>query len=154
MLNKDLIFSLMVEDYMGNLYIPWLSTDFSEKEETTSLDFTLERSATMGVTKSNGRASSIELTFPDGTTETLSKTDENQGNIYKYGQIPLPAGTRVKSNKGANSYWTITLQYPIWISYPEIKSGGGHKFPVVSFLSYQLNNMVCINNEIKFKKRA
>lgn len=100
MLNKDLIFSLMMEDYMGNLYIPWLSTDFSEKEETTSLDFTLERSATMALTESNGRASSIELTFP------------------------------------------------------EIKSGWGHKYHVVSFLSYQLNNMVCINNEIKFKKRA
>lgn len=37
---------------------------------------------------------------------------------------------------------------------PLVKSGGGHKFPIVSFLSYQLNNMVCINNEIKFKKRA
>lgn len=37
---------------------------------------------------------------------------------------------------------------------PLVKSGGWHKFTVVSFLSYQLNNMVCINNEIKFKKRA
>lgn len=115
----------MMEDYMGNLYIPWLSTDFSEKEETTSLDFILERSATMDVTRSKGRASSIELTFPDGTTETLYSTDESQGNIHKYGTIPIPKGTRVKSDKGANYYWTIELRYPIWISYPEIKSGVG-----------------------------
>lgn len=46
MLNKDLIFSLLMEDYMGILYIPWLSTQFSEKEETTSLDFTLEKRGT------------------------------------------------------------------------------------------------------------
>lgn len=138
---------------MGNLYIPWLSTNFSEEEETTSLDFTLKRSATMALTRSNGRASSIELTFPDGTTETLSMNDYGEGNTNKYGLIPLPKGTRVKSNKGSNSVWDISLRYPIWISYPEIKSGGGHKYSVVSFLSYQLNNMVCINR-IKFKKRA
>lgn len=125
MLNKDLIFSLMLEDYMGNLYIPWLSTNFSEKEETTSLDFTLERSATMALTLSNGRAASIELTFPDGSTETLSMNEGGEGTLNKYGLIPLPKGTRVKSNKGSNSVWNILLRYPIWISYPEIKSGGG-----------------------------
>ena len=110
---------------MGNLYIPWVSTDFSEKEEITSLDFTLERSATVAITKSSARAASIALTFPDGSTETLSMNDSGGGNINKYGLIPLPKGTRVKSNKGSNSSWVITLKYPIWISYPEIKYGGG-----------------------------
>ena len=154
MLNKDLIFSLMLEDYMGNLYIPWLSTEFSEEEETASLDFILERSAAVRISLTNGRTSSIELTFPDGTTETLSLIEGGGGNFNKYALIPLPKGTRVKSNKGSNVLWKLGLRYPIWISYPEIKSGGGHNYPVVSFLSYQLNNMVCINNEIKFKKRA
>ena len=110
---------------MGNLYIPWLSTNFSEEEETTSLDFILERSATVQITESNGRASSIELTFPDGTTETLSMNEGGGGNINKYALMPLPKGTRVKSNKGSNIVWKIALMYPIWISYPEIKSGGG-----------------------------
>lgn len=54
-------------------------------------------------------------------------------------------GTVLKNKSKAN--------FAIFNVIPLVKSGG-HKFPVVSFLSCQLNNMVCINNKIKFKKRA
>jgi hypothetical protein len=60
--------------------------------------------------------------------------------------IFLKEGSTILNDANSSSF----LFYVV----PLVKSGGGYKFPIVSFLSYQLNNMVCINNEIKFKKRA
>lgn len=59
------------------------------------------------------------------------------------------------TNTGGGYNQTIYVRYITkWVELPEMTQGGGrHKYPVVFFRSYQLNNMVCINR-IKFKKRA
>lgn len=72
---------------------------------------------------------------------------DNSG-IETYNKLPC-----FYCNKGTVLKNVSKTNTAIFNVIPLVKSGGGHKFPVVSFLSYQLNNMVCINR-IKFKKRA
>ena len=72
--------------------------------------------------------------------------DDSNYNFMPGSCIFLKKGSTILNDANSISFTFYVV--------PLVKSGGGHKFPVVSFLSYQLNNMVCINNEIKFKKRA
>lgn len=78
--------------------------------------------------------------------KSLFNDNSGAGSLNQYPCFYCTKGTVLKNNSKTN--------LAIFNVIPLVKSGGRHKFPVGSFLSYQLNNMVCINNEIKFKKRA
>ena len=72
--------------------------------------------------------------------------DDSDYEFMPGSSIFLKEGSTIVNNANSDEFSFYVV--------PLVKSGGGHNYPVGSFLSYQLNNMVCINNEIKFKKRA
>jgi hypothetical protein len=151
MLNKECLFGLLV-DSMGKIYFPITNAFLEDTGDT--FDFNtwisghgapykpvLEKSA---LVTPYIRNQNLVCTLPDGSTISNLNTS-----------IILPKGTIITcTNPGEGYTQLVPVKYITkWVELPEMTQGEGHKYPVVFFRSYQLNNMVCINR-IKFKKRA
>lgn len=151
MLGKECLFGLLV-DSMGKIYFPITNAFLEDTGDTFNFNTSIPGHAApyRPVLEKSGFVTpylnnhNIVCTLPDGSTIS----NLNEGLI-------LPKGTIVTcTNAGGGYNQQVGVKYITkWVELPEMTSGGGHKFPVVSFRSYQLNNMVCINR-IKFKKRA
>lgn len=145
MLNKDLIFSLM--SIMGDdmLFPDWANAQEIQLRSDGWVDDTYtvtQDSFLIGLYSEQGDVS------PRGVSingKRIFNDNSGKGTHNDYPCFYCTKGTVLKNNSKTN--------FAIFNVIPLVKSGGEHKFHVVSFLSYQLNNMVCINR-IKFKKRA
>lgn len=120
--------------------MPYVISELDQKEQDIAKgsSFTCD---TAIIANMSVKCWSIE--YPDGYSIT-----GNSDKIFTDQDITcfFPEGTKFTFSHSSSNGGTLFY-------FPLRKLGGGHKYPVVFFRSYQLNNMVCINR-IKFKKRA
>jgi hypothetical protein len=145
MLNKDLIFSLM--SIMGDemLFPDWANAQEIRLRSDGWVDDTYTVTQDSFLIGLYSESSEIS---PAGVSINGKRLFNDNSGAGSHNYCPCfycTKGTVLKNNSKTNfAYFNII---------PLVKSGGGLKYPVVFFRSYQLNNMVCINR-IKFKKRA